>query len=110
MPRRCWRKGVRGQIVTRKPQRIVAAALCGMLGCGMLPGSAGEARAQASVQVASEVGDTAYRQWFRLVEGTEAAWRTRIVAARHGDSSGVRGAAWLWPADPLAAPGPLPPS
>ena len=23
---------------------------------------------------------------------------TRLVAARHGDSSGVRGAAWLWPA------------
>jgi fructokinase len=24
---------------------------------------------------------------------------TPIVRARHGDSSGVRGAAWLWPAD-----------
>ena len=24
--------------------------------------------------------------------------RTRLVRARHGDSSGVRGAAWLWPA------------
>ncbi len=24
---------------------------------------------------------------------------TRLVPARHGDSSGVRGAAWLWPAD-----------
>ena len=23
--------------------------------------------------------------------------RTRLAAARHGDSSGVRGAAWLWP-------------
>jgi fructokinase len=23
---------------------------------------------------------------------------TRLVAAQHGDSSGVRGAAWLWPA------------
>ena len=22
---------------------------------------------------------------------------TRLVAARHGDASGVRGAAWLWP-------------
>jgi hypothetical protein len=22
--------------------------------------------------------------------------RTRLVRARHGDSSGVRGAAWLW--------------
>jgi len=25
--------------------------------------------------------------------------RTRLLAPRHGDSSGVRGAAWLWPAD-----------
>jgi len=25
--------------------------------------------------------------------------RTRLVRARHGDSSGVRGAAWLWPAE-----------
>jgi fructokinase len=25
------------------------------------------------------------------------AVRTRFVRARHGDSSGVRGAAWLWP-------------
>jgi fructokinase len=23
---------------------------------------------------------------------------TRVVRNRHGDSSGVRGAAWLWPA------------
>ncbi|MNR41876.1 Fructokinase [compost metagenome] len=23
---------------------------------------------------------------------------TRLLPARHGDSSGVRGAAWLWPA------------
>ncbi len=30
---------------------------------------------------------------------------TRLVPARHGDSSGVRGAAWLWPAEgALAAP------
>lgn len=27
---------------------------------------------------------------------------TEVVQARHGDSSGVRGAAWLWPADPPA--------
>ncbi|HYT74196.1 MAG TPA: ROK family protein, partial [Vicinamibacterales bacterium] len=24
---------------------------------------------------------------------------TRLVRARHGDASGVRGAAWLWPAE-----------
>ncbi len=42
-----------------------------------------------------------------LVAGVEARWldyvfsdevRTRLVTAVHGDSSGVRGAAWLWPA------------
>jgi fructokinase len=26
-------------------------------------------------------------------------WTSRIVQAQHGDSSGVRGAAWLWPLD-----------
>ena len=30
---------------------------------------------------------------------------TRIVKARHGDSSGVRGAAWLWPATSEISPG-----
>jgi len=30
--------------------------------------------------------------------------RTRIVRNAHGDSSGVRGAAWLWPAQGLAEP------
>lgn len=43
-----------------------------------------------------------------LAEATEAglpAWvfsdtvKTRVVRHRHGDSSGVRGAAWLWPAE-----------
>ena len=29
---------------------------------------------------------------------------TRLVAARHGDSSGVRGAAWLWTAAEAADP------
>lgn len=29
-----------------------------------------------------------------------AAVQTRLLAAQHGDSSGVRGAAWLWPAQP----------
>jgi fructokinase len=27
------------------------------------------------------------------------AWEARIARAAHGDSSGVRGAAWLWPLD-----------
>jgi len=30
-------------------------------------------------------------------------WTSRIVKAVHGDSSGVRGAAWLWPLDPAPA-------
>jgi fructokinase len=32
-------------------------------------------------------------------QGSPAAARvrTRLVGAKHGDSSGVRGAAWLWP-------------
>jgi fructokinase len=43
----------------------------------------------------------------RLYESVPALWRphvfsdrvtTRLVRAMHGDSSGVRGAAWLWPA------------
>ena len=29
--------------------------------------------------------------------GADGGVRTRLVRARHGDSSGVRGAAWLWP-------------
>jgi fructokinase len=42
----------------------------------------------------------------RLYEGVPALWGphvfsdrvdTRLVRARHGDASGVRGAAWLWP-------------
>ncbi|HEY8432330.1 MAG TPA: ROK family protein [Sandaracinaceae bacterium] len=34
-------------------------------------------------------------RWERYVFGDGV--RTRLVRARHGDSSGVRGAAWLWP-------------
>ena len=30
-------------------------------------------------------------------------WTSRIVQAQHGDSSGVRGAAWLWPLDEAPA-------
>lgn len=48
-----------------------------------------------------------------LYEAIPAAWgahvfgdvvRTRLVPAAHGDSSGVRGAAWLWPAGAGAGP------
>ena len=37
--------------------------------------------------------------------GTPAIVRTRLVRAAHGDSSGVRGAAWLWDAVPQSGPG-----
>jgi fructokinase len=38
------------------------------------------------------------RLWNEFVfsGGARDAVRTRLVKARHGDSSGVRGAAWLW--------------
>lgn len=61
--------------MTRNPKPIILAALLGILGCGLLPGNAGDARAQALPQVASASADTAYRSWFKLIEGTEAAWR-----------------------------------
>jgi fructokinase len=34
------------------------------------------------------------------VPNPESRVQTRLVRARHGDASGVRGAAWLWPASP----------
>lgn len=37
--------------------------------------------------------------WKQWVFGGEV--RTRLVPPKHGDSSGVRGAAWLWPIQPL---------
>ncbi|MBF0262905.1 MAG: ROK family protein [Magnetococcales bacterium] len=38
------------------------------------------------------------RLWSRHVFAKQP--RTRLVRAKHGDSSGVRGAAWLWPGGP----------
>jgi fructokinase len=41
-----------------------------------------------------------WRSWvFAAGEHCRSLVHTRLVRARHGDSSGVRGAAWLWPAD-----------
>jgi fructokinase len=49
----------------------------------------------------------------RLYANVPALWQewvfsdavaTRLVPARHGDASGVRGAAWLWPADLSSRP------
>lgn len=45
--------------------------------------------------------DRVPRLWGEYVFSAGAAGevvRTRLVRAKHGDSSGVRGAAWLWPA------------
>jgi fructokinase len=44
----------------------------------------------------TQLYDTVPSRWAAFVFSD--AVRTRLVAARHGDSSGVRGAAWLWPA------------
>jgi predicted NBD/HSP70 family sugar kinase len=38
-----------------------------------------------------------WAQWVFRAGGEEDAVRTRLARARHGDASGVRGAAWLWP-------------
>jgi fructokinase len=44
----------------------------------------------------AQLYDTVPRRWAAYVFSD--AVRTRLAPARHGDSSGVRGAAWLWPA------------
>lgn len=46
--------------------------------------------------------DEVPRHWGRHIFSDHVA--TRLVAPRHGDSSGVRGAAWLWRDDPDAGP------
>jgi fructokinase len=38
-----------------------------------------------------------WTHWVFDATGTMPDVRTRLVRARHGDASGVRGAAWLWP-------------
>jgi fructokinase len=45
------------------------------------------------------------RLWGRWVVsgGLQDVVRTRLMPSRHGDASGVRGAAWLW-RDPVAPP------
>ena len=45
--------------------------------------------------------DLLYRRvpelWHRAIFSEPGHIRTRLLPPRHGDSSGVRGAAWLWP-------------
>jgi fructokinase len=43
------------------------------------------------------VYDAVPRLWGAYVFSDSDGVRTRLVPAKHGDSSGVRGAAWLWP-------------
>jgi fructokinase len=38
-----------------------------------------------------------WRQWV-FAAGADDVIHTRLIPARHGDASGARGAAWLWPA------------
>jgi fructokinase len=38
-----------------------------------------------------------WKQWV-FAAGADEVVRTRLLPARHGDASGARGAAWLWPA------------
>ena len=103
------------------PQAIVAAAAAGDLAAEatVLRYERRMARALASIinvldpdvivmgggmSNVDRLYDTVPRLWAGWVfaAGATGAVRTRLVRARHGDSSGVRGAAWLWPAD--AAP------
>jgi fructokinase len=48
--------------------------------------------------------DEAPRRWGRHIFSDTVA--TRLLAPRHGDASGVRGAAWLWPPEEPPAPAP----
>lgn len=49
----------------------------------------------------SRLYESVPRLWTRWVFSDRVD--TKLVAPRHGDSSGVRGAAWLWPAEPGTA-------
>jgi fructokinase len=54
---------------------------------------------------AAEV-DLQHRDQSRI-PNPESRLRTRLLAARHGATSGVRGAAWLWPDDGDGGDGPI---
>ena len=91
--------------------RIVAGAAAGDAACRATLDRYAErlARALASVinivdpdaivlggglSAITELYDTVPRLWARYVFSNEVV--TRLLPPRHGDSSGVRGAAWLW--------------
>lgn len=44
--------------------------------------------------------------WHRGIFSEPGHIRTKLLPPRHGDSSGVRGAAWLWPTDVASGSGP----
>jgi len=50
----------------------------------------------------SRLYETVPRRWTRYVFSDRVD--TRLVSPRHGDSSGVRGAAWLWPPEASGDP------
>jgi fructokinase len=50
----------------------------------------------------SRLYETVPRRWTRYVFSDRVD--TRLVSPRHGDSSGVRGAAWLWPPEAAGDP------
>ena len=49
----------------------------------------------------SQLYDEVPRLWAPFVFSDTVS--TRLVPAKHGDASGVRGAAWLWPDSPRHA-------
>lgn len=100
--------------VERAPEAIVAAAVAGDAACeaALRRYEARLARALAGVINLLDpdviVLGGGLSGLARLYAAVPVLWRahvfsdrvnTRLVAALHGDSSGVRGAAWLWPAD-----------
>src|SRR5260370_27857360 len=50
----------------------------------------------------ADLYDEVPQRWGRHIFSDTVA--TRLVPPRHGDSSGVRGAAWLWPPDERRSP------
>jgi fructokinase len=101
----------------REAPAIAAAAAAGDAGCeaSLQRYEARMARALATVINILDpeviVLGGGLSQLARLYDNVPRLWRphvfsdrvaTRLVAPVHGDSSGVRGAAWLWPADAQA--------
>ena len=87
--------------IERISEEIIAPAAAEIDAAGAFPRAAIKAMGKAGL-----LGLVSGREVGGLGEGHAAATqavqgeeivRTRLVRARHGDASGVRGAAWLWP-------------